>query len=202
MSRPITRDDILPLDQYAKVRDERRRRMAELKRNRRVHVGPDVTFYFENFETMLHQVHEMLIVEKGGEEQIEDELRAYNPLVPNGSNLVATMMIEIDDALRRDRVLRELGGVENTVILSFAEHQTRAVPEADVERTTPDGKTSSVHFFKFPLSPAQAAAFRTPGTRAVLAITHPHYDHMAALSEATRAALAADLDAPASNGAG
>src|SRR5512144_1200094 len=87
--RLITRADILPMRDYAKVRDERRRRMAELKKNRRVHVGPDVTFYFENFETMLHQVHEMLAVEKGGEAQIEDELRAYNPLVPRGRELVA-----------------------------------------------------------------------------------------------------------------
>src|SRR5512144_432517 len=141
--RLITRADILPLQDYEKVRDERRRRMAEVKKNRRVHVGPDVTFYFENFETMLHQVHERLAVEKGGEAQIEDELRAYNPLVPRGRELVATMMIEIDDPVRRDRVLRELGGIESTATLLVGGETIAALPEKYVERTTKDGKTSS-----------------------------------------------------------
>jgi hypothetical protein len=191
--RLITRADILPMREYAKVRDERRRRMAELKRNRRVHVGPDVTFYFENFETMLHQVHEMLAVEKGGEAQIEDELRAYNPLIPNGRELVATMMIEIDDPRRRDRVLRELGGIENAITLTVAGETIAAVPERDVERTTKDGKTSSVHFFKFPFSDSQAEAFRAPGARVVLALFHPDYDHMAALPEVVRTSLAQDF---------
>jgi hypothetical protein len=191
--RLITRADILPMQEYAKVRDERRRRIAELKKNRRVHVGPDVTFYFENFETMLHQVHEMLAVEKGGEAQIEDELRAYNPLIPNGRELVATMMIEIDDPRRRDRVLSELGGIENTVALTVAGETIAAVPERDVERTTKDGKTSSVHFFKFPFSDAQVAAFREDGARVVLALSHPDYGHMAALPEVVRASLAQDF---------
>jgi hypothetical protein len=191
--RLITRADILPMQEYAKVRDERRRRIAELKKNRRVHVGPDVTFYFENFETMLHQVHEMLAVEKGGEAQIEDELRAYNPLIPNGRELVATMMIEIDDPRRRDRVLRELGGIENTVALTVAGETIAAVPERDVERTTKDGKTSSVHFFKFPFSDAQAEAFREDGARVVLALSHPDYGHMAALPEVVQTTLAQDF---------
>jgi hypothetical protein len=181
------------MQEYAKVRDARRRRMAELKRNRRVYVGPDVTFYFENFETMLHQVHEMLAVEKGGEAQIEDELRAYNPLIPNGRELVATMMIEIDDPRRRDRVLRELGGVENAVALAVAGETIAAVPERDVERTTKDGKTSSVHFLKFPFSDPQVAAFREDGARVVLSVSHAGYDHMAALPEVVRASLAQDF---------
>ena len=134
------------------MRDERRRQIAEMKKNRRVHVGPDVTFYFENFDTMLHQVHEMLAVEKGGEAQIEDELRAYNPLVPSGRELVATMMIEIDDPGRRDRMLRGLGGIESTAAFTVAGETITAVPESDVERTTKDGKTSSVHFLRFVFS--------------------------------------------------
>ena len=193
-ARLITRADILPLDAYAPLRDDRRRQIAELKKNRRVHVGPDVTFYFENFETMLHQVHEMLTVEKGGEAQIDDELRAYNPLIPQGRELVATMMIEIDDTRRRERVLRELGGVENTIAFEFAGQQVAGVPEDDVERTTPDGKTSSVHFLRFPFSDAQAAAFRIPDTRVLLSIAHPKYDHTAGVPEGVRAALAADFD--------
>jgi hypothetical protein len=191
--RLITRADILPMQDYVKVRDERRRRMAELKKNRRVHVGPDVTFYFENFETMVHQVHEMLVVERGGEAQIEDELRAYNPLIPTGRELVATMMIEIDDPRRRDRFLRELGGVENAVALTVEGETIAAVPERDIERTTKDGKTSSVHFLRFPFTDAQVAAFRADGTRVVLALSHPKYGHMAALPESVRASLAQDF---------
>ncbi len=148
-SRLITRDHILPMERYAEVRDARRRQIAEMKKNRRVHVGPDVTFYFENFDTMLHQVHEMLAVEKGGEAQIEDELRAYNPLVPNGREFVATMMIEIDDPGRRDRMLRRLGGIESTAAFTVAGETITAVPESDIERTTKEGKTSSVHFLRF-----------------------------------------------------
>jgi Protein of unknown function (DUF3501) len=158
-----------------------------------VHVGPDVTFYFENFETMLHQVHEMLVVEKGGEAQIEDELRAYNPLMPTGRELVATMMIEIDDPRRRDRVLRELGGIENAVALTVDGETIAAVPERDVERTTKDGKTSSVHFLKFPFTDAQVAAFRADGARVVLALSHPKYGRMAAVPESVRASLAQDF---------
>jgi hypothetical protein len=191
--RLITRDDILPMAQYADVRDARRRHIAEMKKDRRVHVGPDITFYFENFETMLHQVHEMLAVEKGGDAQIEDELRAYNPLIPNGHELVATMMIEIDDPRRRDRVLRELGGIDRMVALTIAGETITAVPESDVERTTKQGKTSSVHFVRFPFTERQVAAFRTPGARVVLSVSHPKYDHMAALPEAVRAALAQDF---------
>ena len=191
--RLITRDDILPMDEYAKVRDERRRRIAEMKKNRRVHVGPDVTFYFENFETMLHQVHEMLAVEQGGDAQLEDELRAYNPMIPRGRELVATMMIEIEDPVRRDRVLRELGGIERLITLTIDGEPVGAEPESDVERTTAEGKTSSVHFLRFPLTDTQVEAFRRDGARVVLAITHQKYDHMAALPAPIRQALAGDF---------
>lgn len=191
--RLITRDDILPMAQYAEVRDARRRRIAEMKKDRRVHIGPDITLYFENFETMLHQVHEMLAVEKGGDAQIEDELHAYNPLIPSGRELVATMMIEIDDPRRRDRVLRELGGIDRMLALTVGGETITAVPESDVERTTKDGKTSSVHFLRFPFTGSQIAAFRSPGARAVVSVSHPRYDHMAALPEAVRAALAGDF---------
>lgn len=193
MHREITRADILPMSEYAKVRDVRRRSIAEMKRNRRVHVGPDITFYFENFDTMLHQVHEMLAVEKGGEAQIEDELSAYNPLVPRGRELVATMMIEIEDAARRDRVLSELGGIERSVSFIVGGEAVGAVPESDVERTTAEGKTSSVHFMRFPFGETQVAAFRAPDARVLLAIAHPRYDHAAALSAEVRDALAQDF---------
>ncbi len=191
--REITRADLLPMDEYEKVRDQRRSTITAMKRNRRISVGPDVTFYFENYDTMLHQIHEMLRIEKGGDAQIEDELAAYNPLIPDGGNLVATMMIEIDDPRRRERVLNELGGIEESIFLDIGGEKVRAVAEADVERTTETGKTSSIHFLKFPFPEALIGAFAQPGTRVVLGIDHPKYDHMAALPEAVRAALADDL---------
>jgi hypothetical protein len=192
--RRIERDDIMAPEDYANVRAERRRAVSEAKRHRRLAVGPDVTFYFENYVTMLHQVHEMLYIEKGGEEQIVDELAAYNPLIPRGRELVATMMIEIDDPDRRARVLAGLGGIEETVRLVIGDAQVAAVAETDVERTDAAGKTSSIHFLRFPLTDAQAVDFRDPDSRAVLAIEHAGYGHMAILPDEVRRSLVEDLD--------
>ena len=192
-SRPITRDDIMPMNEYEKVRGERRRAITELKRNRCVAVGPDVMFYFENRDTMWHQIHEMLRIEKGGEAQIDDELRAYNPLIPDGRTLVATMMIEIESPDRRARLLGSLGGIEETITLTVNGDTIAAIPESDAERTTPDGKTNSVHFLKFRFTPPQIETFCRHSGRAVLAIGHTGYDHMAALPEAVRDALATDF---------
>lgn len=191
--REITRADILPMEAYARERAALRQTIVAAKRNRRVEVGPIATFYFENYQTMWHQVHEMLFIEKGGEGQIEDELRAYNPLVPNGRELVATVMFEIEDSVRRARTLAKLGGVERHMFMTVGGDRIQAVPEGDVERTKADGKTSSVHFMHFPFAPAQIAAFRASGAQVVLGIDHPEYGHMAVLPDATRAALAADF---------
>jgi hypothetical protein len=191
--RKITREDILPMDTYGRERAALRQNVVAIKRHRRLEVGPVATFYFENYQTMWHQVHEMLFIEKGGDAQIEDELRAYNPLIPNGSELVATVMFEIDDPVRRARTLLKLGGVENQMFLQVGDEKVRGVPEGDVERTKADGKTSSVHFVHFPLTAAQKSAFRAAGARIVLGFDHPEYGHMTVLPEATRAALASDL---------
>lgn len=190
----ITRDDIMDMAAYGAIRKERRKEVTEAKKNRRLHVGPDATAYFESFDTMLHQIHEMLHIEQGGEEQIPDELNAYNTLVPNGRELVATLMFEIDDPARRANFLAGLGGVEETVTLEFAGEVIKAVPEDDVDRTTADGKASSIQFLHFPFSDAQAQAFKAEGTEVVLSIGHEKYPHMTRLPEAVRAALAADLD--------
>ena len=192
--RRIDRAHILPPAEYGAVRKQRRRAIAAIKRNRRVDVGPFATFYFENYDTMCHQVHEMLYIERGGEAQIEGELAAYNPLVPNGRELVATLMLEIDEPVRRDRRLSELGGIETTVGLEVAGEIIAAVPERDVERTSEAGKASSVHFLHFPFSTAQVASFRRAGSTVTLAIGHPNYGHMAVLPEAVRRAMAADFD--------
>ncbi|NUJ81197.1 DUF3501 family protein [Methylocystis sp. FS] len=189
----LTRADILPWAEYAKDRAEHRKRITALKRHRRVEVGPYVTFYFENFDTMWLQVQEMLHIEKGGEAQIADELAAYNPLIPKGKELVATFMIEIDDALRRARVLAQLGGVEETASIEVGGERVAGKAEQDQDRTTAEGKASSVQFVHFPFTEAQIAAFREPNTRVILGLSHPNYSHMAVLSEATRASLAEDF---------
>lgn len=190
----LTPSDILPWAEYATGRAEHRKRLTAIKRNRRVEVGPYVTFYFENFDTMWIQVQEMLHIEKGGEAQIADELAAYNPLVPKGNELVATFMIEIDDALRRARVLSQLGGVEETASIEVGGERVVGKAEQDQDRTTAEGKASSVQFVHFPFTEAQIAALREPNTRVILGLSHPNYSHMAVLSETTRAALAEDFN--------
>ena len=190
----ITYGDILAPETYAAERKVRRSQMVEVKRHRRIEVGPVCTFYFENYETMWHQVHEMLFIEKGGAEQIEDELRAYNPLIPKGSELVATVMFEIDDPIRRKAFLSRLGGVEETAFLEFAGHRVVGAPEADVDRTTADGKASSVQFIHFTLTIDQISAFRAANTQVVIGFDHPAYGHMSVMPEAVRDALAKDFD--------
>lgn len=190
----LTRDDIMDMGAYAAVRVERRKAMTEMKKNRRVHIGPDATAYFESFETMWHQIHEMLHIEQGGEAQIADELDAYATMVPNGRELVTTLMFEIDDPDRRAVFLAGLGGVEETVTLHVAGDTIKGVPEDDIDRTNAAGKASSIQFLHFPFSDAQATAFKQPGAEIVLSIGHEKYGHMAKLSEAVRTALATDLD--------
>lgn len=190
----ISRDDIMPMERYGAERKALRAKVGALKRNRRVAVGPDATFYFESFDTMLMQVMEMLYIERGGEAQIADELAAYNPLVPKGRELVATLMFEIDDPARRARVLAGLGGVEHSATLAFAGHTVTALAEDDIDRTTAAGKASAVQFLHFPFSDEQVAAFRAPGTQVTIGLNHPDYGHMAVISEAVRQALAHDFD--------
>jgi len=191
--RQIEVSAILPASEYAKVRAERRRQITEIKKNRRFEVGPFATFYFESYETMLHQVHEMLFIEKGGAAQIPDELAAYNPLIPQGAELVATVMFEIDDPVRRARVLANLGGVENTAFVRVGGEIVRGVAEDDQERSREDGKASSVQFLRFPFTAAQIAAFRGGEGDVVVGFDHPGYGHMAVMPQAVRQALAADF---------
>jgi hypothetical protein len=192
--REITRSDIVPMDDYARTRKERRAEAVAMKRRRRMEVGPFATFYFENFDTMLQQVHEMLYIEKGGEEQIADELAAYNPLIPQGGELIATVMFEIDDPVRRAAVLGRLGGVEETAFIRVAGERVVGQPEEDVDRTNAAGKASSVQFIHFPFTAAQIAAFRDPANEIVVGFGHDNYAHMAVMPDAVRAALAEDFD--------
>ena len=192
--RKITPADIIPVDEFGKQRAERRKAMLPIKKLRRIEVGPHCTFYFETYETMLFQVQEMLLIEKGGEAQLKDELTAYNPLIPQGAELVATIMFEIDDAPRRAAVLGRLGGVEERFFIQVGDARIRGVPEGDTDRTDEDGKASSVHFARFPITDERKKAFGDPAVQVMAGIDHEHYGHVAILSPATRRELASDFD--------
>ncbi|MDX2142758.1 MAG: DUF3501 family protein [Rhodospirillaceae bacterium] len=189
----ITPADLMPIAEYGKIRHEHRRNLVLVKKRRRVEVGPFVTFHFESYDTMWAQVHEMLFIEKGGPDQVPGELEAFNPLIPKGRELVATMLIEIEDEIKRARILSTLGHIEDTITLTFAGETVKGEPEQDTERTTAEGKTSAVHFIRFALSDAQAAKFKTPGTQVLLGIGHANYGHIAVVNETVRAELAGDL---------
>ena len=189
----ITRDDILSIEDYSKQRQQSKDRIKLIKAHRRVGVGPDATFYFENYDTMLYQIHEMLFIEKGGDDQLTDELEAYNPLIPNGRELVATMMFEIDDPIKRTDFLNKMGGVENHIFLTIGDDKIKAVAEDDVDRTSASGKASAIQFIHFPLSNDQVTRFSDNNTQVILSIEHDHYGHMAILNSDTRDALAIDF---------
>jgi hypothetical protein len=192
--RALTRADIIPPAEYAATRRQRRQAVSELKKHRRIEVGPFATFFFENYATMWQQVHEMLHVEKGGEAQIADELEAYNPMIPQGDELVATIMLEIDDPARRGNVLARLGGIENHVFLEVAGERIPGTADPTRENTSPHGKASSVQFVWFHFTSEQIARFKEPGARIIAGFDHPNYAHMAVMPEAVRAELAGDFD--------
>ena len=187
----ITPADILPLKEYDQRRAALKQNLLPVKKLRRVEVGPFATFYFENYATMWLQVQEMLRIEKGGEEQLAGELQAYNPLIPQGDELIATMMLEIEDGERRNATLLTLGGIEESVFMEIGGDRIMATPTEYDDRTTPDGKTSSVHWLRFKLTPAQIARFKHE--RVIIGVGHKNYGHMAVLGDATRAALAKDF---------
>jgi hypothetical protein len=192
-ARKVTPEDLLPDAEYASVRRERRAALLPIKRLRRVELGPICTIIFESYETMLFQIQEMLLTERGGAAQIPDELAAYNPLIPQGQELVATLMFEIDDPVRREQTLARLGGVEDHFFLQIGADRVPGVPEGDVERTREDGKTAAVHFLRFRLKPEQIGVFRDPATSMMVGCDHERYSHLAGLSPATRAELARDF---------
>ncbi|MBV9548588.1 MAG: DUF3501 family protein [Alphaproteobacteria bacterium] len=189
--RQITATDLLPLTEYEKQRKALKENLIPVKKLRRVEVGPFATFYFENYATMWLQVMEMLRIEKGGDEQVPGELAAYNPLIPQGDELIATMMLEIEDAGRRNKVLLTLGGIEETVFMEIGGETVHATPTEYDDRTTADGKTSSVHWLRFSLTAEQKTRFLTE--RVVIGLSHRNYGHMAVLSDETKAALSRDF---------
>ena len=165
-----------------------------MKKNRRVELGPHSTFYFENFFTMKAQIQEMLYIEKGGDEQLNDELAAYNPLVPNGKELTATLMFEIDNPVSRAAFLGKVGGIEEKVFMKIDGDIVKAVPEEDVDRTSADGKASSVQFIHFQLNEEQINKFKSKSSLIELGIDHNEYSHTTKLTEATVSSLSADFN--------
>jgi hypothetical protein len=192
-AKKLTLADIIPTAEYALSRRALKEKMIARKRQRRVSIGPFVTFYFECFDSMWLQVQEMLYIERAAPEQAVEEIAAYAPLVPNGRELVATFMIEINDPVRRARELAHLGAIEDTAFLRFAGHEVLGMPEMDQDRTTADGKASAVQFVHFPFTDDQVAAFSAAGASVILGLNHTHYKHMTVLDEAVRVELASDF---------
>ncbi len=191
--RVIQKEDIMPLEVYTQQRKELRKKIVEFKKDRRIPLGPYATFYFESFETMLAQVQEMLYIEKGGDEQLKDELTAYNPLVPNGKELTATLMFEIDNPVSRAAFLGKVGGIEEMVYLKVGEELIKAVPEEDVDRTSAEGKASSVQFIHFKFTDDQVKKFKSNSSQIEIGINHKEYSHSTKLSENTIKSLLTDF---------
>ena len=191
--RRITEADILPPAEYAARRAELRKNLIAVKKNRRLSVGPFATFHFESYDTMWQQVHEMLHIEKGGAEQVPGELAAYNPLIPQGKELIATLMLEIEDPARRNRELYRLAGVEESVYIELADERIPGAPTEYDERTTPDGKTSSVHWLRFVFTPEQISKFSDMSVPAIMGVAHPAYGHMAVIPPEVRSELVKDF---------
>ena len=193
---PITRDSLMTLEAYSKARPEFRARVMAHKRHRTVPVGDNVTLIFEDELTIRYQVQEMLRVERIFEEEgIDEELAAYNPLIPDGGNWKATMMIEYPEVEVRQRMLAKLIGIEDRVWVQVAGHsRVYAVADEDLERAT-EVKTSSVHFLRFELQPDMVRALKA-GAALSIGIDHPEYSAtVQSLDSATRDSLVSDLAA-------
>lgn len=191
----LTRNDLMSLEAYAQARAGFRAEVLEHKKHRQIGIGPNATLYFEDRLTMQYQVQEMLRIERIFEpEGIEDELGAYNPLIPDGSNWKATFMLEFPEMEERRRRLAQLGEIEHRVWVRVEGHDpVFAVANEDLERSNEE-KTSSVHFLRFELSPKMIEALKSGGNLSA-GIDHPDYDHRVdAVPAPVRESLAADLD--------
>jgi len=190
----IEKKDLFSDADYIKNRKEIRKKLVEFKKNRRISLGPYATFYFESFETMLAQVQEMLHIEKGGDNQLNDELEAYNPLIPKGKELVATLMFEIDNPITRAEFLGKVGGIEEKVYIKVGEEKIRANPEKDVDRTSAEGKASSVQFIHFFFLENQIRQFKDFSNTVSIGIEHKLYNHSININELIKEALIKDFN--------
>ena len=193
-AKEVTKADLIPANEYAKNRKAYRKEIVSYKKDRRISLGPYANFYFESYETMKAQIQEMLHIEKGGDEQLKDELAAYNPLIPDGKELVATLMFEIDNPLSRAEFLNKVGGIEEKVFLKIDDEKIKSIPEQDVDRTSAEGKASSVQFIHFEFTDEQVKKFKNPSNEIIIGVDHVMYAHTVKLTENNRKALALDLD--------
>ncbi len=192
--REVAKEDLIPAEEYAKNRKTYRKEIVSYKKDRRVSLGPYANFYFESYETMKAQIQEMLHIEKGGDEQLKDELAAYNPLIPKGKELVATLMFEIDNPLSRTEFLNKVGGIEKKVFLKIDGEKIKSIPEQDVDRTSAEGKASSVQFIHFEFTDHQVTNFKDPLKEAIIGVDHELYTHAVELTESNKKALALDFN--------
>ena len=191
--KKIEKSDLIPSNVYADTRKKIRKELVHFKKDRRIALGPYATFYFESFETMLAQVQEMLYIEKGGDEQLEDELKAYNPLVPNGKELTTTLMFEIDNPVSRSAFLGKVGGIEEKVFMRINNEVIKGMPEKDVDRTSTEGKASSVQFVHFKFNDEQIINFKSEDANIELGIEHQEYSHITKLTKANIESLSKDF---------
>ncbi len=189
----LTREELLSLERYAEVRDAFRARVIEHKRRRRVALGPQLMLHFEDRLTVQYQIQEMLRIERIFEPKaIQEELDAYNPLIPNGHDWRATLMIEYQDPLERREALARLVGIERALWMTAP--GTEPVRGCRLDGTAQEAldRTPAVHFIRFPLAPEQVDAVRS-GAALILGCDHPHYRHEAVLEPALVATLCSDL---------
>ena len=192
--REIQKEDIMPLDVYTEKRIELRKKIFDFKKNRIVLLGPYAIFYFESYETMLAQIQEMLYIEKDGYEQLKDELSAYNPLIPNGKELIATLMFEIDNPISRAAFLSKVGGIEETVYMRVNDEIIKAFPREDVDRTSTWEKASSMQFIHFNFTEDLIKKFQSNSSEIELGIDHKEYSHTTKLSEENISSLVTDFN--------
>ena len=190
----IKEDDVINIDKYINERPKIKKEISEIKKFRRIPVGPYATFYFECYDTMIYQVQEMLYIERGGIEQMKDELKAYNPLVPKGKELVATLMFEIDNEFKRKEFLTSVGGIEEETFIQIGEHKIMSRPEQDTDRTSEDGKASSVHFLHFDFTEELIKEFVKEGSTILLGFSHKNYKHFSELSPEVKSELKKDFN--------
>ena len=191
----LTREDLYGLEKYAQVRGDFRAKVMAHKKSRKVALGPNATLYFEDRLTIQYQVQEMLRIEKIFEPaEIEDELAAYNPLIPDGANWKATFMLEFPDVAERKAALGKMIGIEDRVWVRVDGHdKVFAIADEDLERED-ESKTSSVHFMRFELSQEMAAAVKA-GADIAMGSDHPAYEYRVdSVDPEVRDSLAADLD--------
>lgn len=195
----LTASDFLPPQDFLNQRSQIFNSIKNLKKDRRIHLGPDITFYFENKETIQWQIQEMLRIEKGGLEQIQEEIEAYQDLLPQKDphghmNLSCTMMIEEGDITRRKILLQELSNIENSIEIQIGKHILKAQDIQDgIQRTNSQGKTSAIHFLKFTFTQSVIQDFYDSTIDAFILSNHPRYGYRQELTANQKQALLNDL---------